>query len=64
MTREPWTCTGEDIDRLRALGLRDEDILDAVQVIGIFNHFDRVADALGITLNPGYYEMQTKPGVV
>ncbi len=64
VTREPWTCTREDIERLRALGLRDEEILDAVQVIGIFNHFDRVADALGITLNPGYYEMKVKPGVL
>jgi len=38
-------------------------MVDAVQVIGIFNHFDRVADALGITLNPQYYEMAVKPGI-
>jgi hypothetical protein len=35
-----------------------------VSVIGLFNHVDRVADALGITVNPQYYEMQVKPGVV
>ncbi len=64
VTREPWTCTGEDIQRLRGLGLKDEDILDAVSVIGLFNHVDRVADALGITVNPQYYEMAVKPGVV
>lgn len=64
VTREPWSCTREDIQRFRELGLKDEDILDAVQVIGVFNHFDRVADALGITLNPGYYEMVVKPGVL
>ena len=64
LTREPWTCVQEDIERLRGLGLKDEDILDAVSVIGLFNHVDRVADALGITVNPGYYEMQVKPGVV
>ena len=44
--------------------LKDEDILDAVSVVGLFNHVDRVADALGITVNPGYYEMAVKPGVV
>ena len=63
-TREPWTCRRDDIDRFRNLGLKDEDILDAVSVIGLFNHVDRVADALGITVNPQYYEMAVKPGVV
>lgn len=64
LTREPWTCTEGDVQRLRGSGLKDEDILDAVSVIGLFNHVDRVADALGITVNPGYYEMAVKPGVV
>ena len=64
VTREPWNCTEDDIRRLRSHGLKDEDILDAVSVIGLFNHVDRTADALGITVNPGYYEMQVKPGVV
>ena len=64
LTREPWNCAKEDIERLRSLGLTDEDILDAVSVIGLFNHVDRVADALGISVNPGYYEMAVKPGVV
>jgi alkylhydroperoxidase family enzyme len=64
LTREPWGVTEADIQRLRGLGLKDEDILDAVSVIGLFNHVDRVADALGISVNPGYYEMQVKPGVV
>jgi len=64
LTREPWTCAEGDVQRLRGSGLKDEDILDAVSVIGLFNHVDRVADALGITVNPGYYEMAVKPGVV
>ncbi len=64
LTREPWTCIEADVQRLRGFGLKDEDILDAVSVIGLFNHVDRVADALGITVNPGYYEMAVKPGVV
>lgn len=37
-----------DLDELRAHGLDDRAILDAVQVIGYFNYITRVADALGV----------------
>ena len=38
----------DDLDALRALGLDDRAIHDAVQVIGYFNYVTRVADALGV----------------
>lgn len=38
----------EDLDELRAVGLDDRAIHDAVQVIGYFNYITRVADALGV----------------
>lgn len=44
--------TREDCDRLRASGLTDRDILDAVEVISYFNYINRVADALGIDPEP------------
>jgi len=37
-----------DLDHLRAQGLDDRAIHDAVQVIGFFNYATRVADALGV----------------
>ena len=37
-----------DLDALRAHGLDDQAIHDAVQVIGYFNYITRVADALGV----------------
>ncbi|MCY4399624.1 MAG: peroxidase [Gemmatimonadetes bacterium] len=37
-----------DLDRLRAEGLDDRAIHDAVQVIGFFNYITRVADGLGV----------------
>lgn len=37
-----------DLDALRAHGLDDRAIHDAVQVIGYFNYITRVADALGV----------------
>jgi alkylhydroperoxidase family enzyme len=44
--------TAEDLAPLRSAGLTDTDILDAVQVIAYFNYINRVADALGIDLEP------------
>ncbi len=39
---------GDDLDTLRAEGFRDEGILDAVEIIGFFNYYARMADALGV----------------
>ena len=37
---------------LRAHGLTDRDLLDAVQVTANFNYINRVADSLGIDPEP------------
>ena len=42
----------EDLGALRAHGLTDRDLLDAVQVIANFNYINRVADSLGIDPEP------------
>ena len=45
--------TGQaDIDALRAEGLSDTDVSDAIQVIGYFNYITRVADGIGIDAEP------------
>jgi uncharacterized peroxidase-related enzyme len=41
-----------DIDALRAQGLSDTDVSDAIQVIGYFNYITRVADGIGIDDEP------------
>jgi uncharacterized peroxidase-related enzyme len=43
---------GPDIDALRAHGLSDRDVSDAIQVIGYFNYVTRVADGVGIEDEP------------
>jgi uncharacterized peroxidase-related enzyme len=58
LTREPSRMTEADLGALRAAGLTDRDILDAVQVIGYFNLINRVADALGVDLEP---DMEPRP---
>ena len=42
----------DDIDALRAQGLSDTDVSDAIQVIGYFNYVTRVADGVGIADEP------------
>ena len=41
-----------DMAPLRAAGLGDVDISDAIQVIGYFNYVTRVADGVGIEDEP------------
>ena len=41
-----------DIDALRAHGFSDRAVSDAVQVISFFNYINRVADGLGVDLEP------------
>ena len=52
MTREPASIREDDIDALRARGLDDSAIHDAIQVIAYFNYINRVADAVGVEDEP------------
>ena len=48
MSDAPWTITQGDLDRLRAVGVSDEGIVQAVTIGGLFNYVTRVADALAL----------------
>lgn len=41
-----------DVDALRAAGFSDAAISDAAQVIGFFNYINRIAESLGVDLEP------------
>ena len=47
-----------DADTLRAHGLDDATIHDAIQVIGYFNYINRIADAIGIDDEPEWRSSQ------
>jgi uncharacterized peroxidase-related enzyme len=54
LTHSAARVDATDIDTLRAHGLDDATISDAIQVIGYFNYVTRVADAVGIEDEPDW----------
>jgi NAD(P)H-hydrate epimerase len=54
LTRTPAAMTRDDVDALRAHGLDDRAIVDANQVVAYYNYVNRVADGLGVELEPSW----------
>ncbi len=52
LTRRPAEMTAEDIEALRAVGLDDQAVHEAIQVVSYFNYINRVADATHVDLEP------------
>ena len=52
LTHQPGAMTEARVDALRAMGLDDATIHDAIQVIAYFNYINRVADAVHVELEP------------
>jgi len=44
------------VQQLRKAGWTDEAVVDIVGVVGFFNYITRVADGLGVELNPEYQQ--------
>lgn len=52
LTVSPAAITKGDVELLLACGYSDEQIVSAVMVTGYFNFINRVADGLGVDLEP------------
>ncbi len=52
LTREPWSMERADVEALRAAGFSDASILDINQITGYYAYANRLADGLGIELEP------------
>ena len=50
-----------DIDALRRAGCSDRDVVDANQVASYFNYVNRVADGLGVELEPEWPQSARVP---
>ena len=56
LTRTPWDMAAEDVEKLRAAGFDDRAILDIVQVVAYYAYVNRIADGLGVALEPYWSE--------
>jgi len=54
LTLRPSEMVREDVEGLRRAGLDDASIHDVAQVTGFFNHYNRLADGLGIDPEPDW----------
>jgi uncharacterized peroxidase-related enzyme len=52
LTHRPGAMRAEDLAPLRATGLDDAAIHEVVQVVALFNYYNRLADGLGIDPEP------------
>jgi len=52
LTRTPGEMTTGDVETLRAAGFADEDILHVCEVVAYYAYANRVADGLGVGLEP------------
>ena len=53
LTLRPSEVSEADLDGMRAAGLTDHAIHDAIQTISYFNYINRVADAVHVDLEAG-----------
>lgn len=52
LTRTPGEMKKADVDTLREAGFSDADVLAIVEVVGYYAYVNRVADGLGVVLEP------------
>ncbi|HXG17493.1 MAG TPA: peroxidase [Methylomirabilota bacterium] len=52
LTREPWTVKQADVEGLQQHGFSEEQVVDIVLITCTFNFMDRLADGLGVELDP------------
>ncbi|MGH3442700.1 MAG: carboxymuconolactone decarboxylase family protein [Nitriliruptorales bacterium] len=52
LTERPARTSAADVDRLREVGFDDRDILHIVEVVAYYAYANRIADGLGIELEP------------
>jgi alkylhydroperoxidase family enzyme len=52
LTLDPASLDADEADKVRAAGVSDDALLDAIAVAALFNTIDRIADALRFDVPP------------
>lgn len=60
LTKAPETVEEDDLQPMRDAGLNDHEIMEAVQIIGMFNMTNRISSALGFVPNTEYHSQARK----
>ena len=53
LTVSPANVGAENVEALREVGWADEDVVDIVHITALYNYMVRIADGLGVELDPG-----------
>lgn len=54
LTRSPHTITKSDVQRLYDVGFDETGVLDVCQIVSYYNYVNRLADGLGVELEPSW----------
>lgn len=52
LTNEPESMHRSDVDALHSVGFADRDVLDIAEVTAYYAYANRIADGLGVELEP------------
>jgi len=61
-TRSPSAVERADVEALREVGFGDRDVLEIAEVTAYFAYVNRIADGLGVELEPGSGDSDGAPG--
>jgi uncharacterized peroxidase-related enzyme len=62
LTCSPSAVTRADVEALRKVGFGDRDVLEIAEVTAYFAYVNRIADGLGVELEPGSADSDGVPG--
>ena len=54
LTHTPSKMTSNDVEQLRVVGFSDRDILDIAEVTAYYAYANRIADGVGVELEPWF----------
>lgn len=57
LTRSPADMSIDDINFLKARGISEQTIEDAINVVSLLNYLNRLVDAFGVEGNPEYFKI-------
>lgn len=54
LTHRPGEMERADVDALRSAGFSDRDVLDIAEVVAYYAYVNRIADGLGVAVEPWF----------